>query len=285
MTHLAERLLATVYGVSSARLRVIPHGVPEVPFERDESQRARLGLTGRQVLCTFGLINRGKGLEYMIKAMPRIVASCSEAIYSIVGPPTRRSNSMREKFPRKLGRDGPSAGRRRARPVCEPCSAFPTCSNICRLATSTSPLTPERSRSPAGPWRTLSPRAEPVSTPYLYAEEVLAEGRGQLVSFADSNGLAEATLRFLSDNTFLQETRRKAYAYATPMFWPTSAASTSIFSRVLSGPAARDETTDLRSPWRHRFTGDSSAFSTRKAGVVRSPIHSSRIDDFIIVYQ
>ena len=73
MTHLGERLLATVYDVSSARVRVIPHGVPEVPFERDDAHKARLGLTGRQVICTFGLINRGKGLEYMIEAMPKIV--------------------------------------------------------------------------------------------------------------------------------------------------------------------------------------------------------------------
>ncbi|AGA26355.1 glycosyltransferase [Singulisphaera acidiphila] len=85
MTHLGERLLATVYGVSTSRAHVIPHGVPEVPYERDEARKARLGLTGRRVICTFGLINRGKGLEFMIEAMPNIVACCPEVIYSIVG--------------------------------------------------------------------------------------------------------------------------------------------------------------------------------------------------------
>jgi glycosyltransferase involved in cell wall biosynthesis len=59
-----------------------------------------------------------------------------------------------------------------------------------------------------------------VSTPYLYAEEVLAEGRGLLVPFAQSAGLADATLRFMADKTLRMDTRRKAYEYSKAMRWP-----------------------------------------------------------------
>ena len=59
-----------------------------------------------------------------------------------------------------------------------------------------------------------------VSTPYLYAEEVLADGRGQLVNFNDSASLADATLRYLQDPGFLTATRHRAYDYAKPMYWP-----------------------------------------------------------------
>ena len=122
MTQLAARLLADVYKISTERVRVIPHGVPEVLLKttvRTRSTRTE----GPQLICTFGLINRGKGLEYMIQAMPRIVASCPEALYLIVGvthPEVKRQEG--EALQREPGRDGRNARCRRARSVCEPIS-------------------------------------------------------------------------------------------------------------------------------------------------------------------
>jgi glycosyltransferase involved in cell wall biosynthesis len=251
MTHIAAGLLTSVHGRLPASFRVIPHGVHPIRFQQDDGIKKKMGLEGCPVICSFGLINPEKKLEYMIEAMPRIVAEFPSAVYLIVGAThpfekDRAGETYRENLSNLARRLGVSDNVRFINryldidgllKFLQACDVF---------------VTPYQARDQIASGTlsyALGAVGAVISTPYLFAQEVLADGRGLLVPFGESQPFADAVLRFLKDPVFRAETRQKAYAYAEKMFWPIVGQQyLEYFEQVLqtATDSARGETYAIR---------------------------------------
>ena len=73
MAEKGAEVLRTVYGVSSHKIDVVPHGIPDAPFLDTNRAKVKLGFAGGTVILTFGLLSPSKGIETMLDAMPGII--------------------------------------------------------------------------------------------------------------------------------------------------------------------------------------------------------------------
>ena len=221
MSERAKRVLARVYGVSPSRIAVIPHGVPDMPFLDTSYHKDQFGLVGRKVILSFGLISRGKGYEYVIEALPEIVRAHPEAVFVIVGethPAVKRSEG--EAYMDSVKARAKELGVEDHLMLREEFMDTKTLTEM--LSTADICVTPyiNREQIVSGVLSyALGAGKAIVSTPYWYAEEMLADGRGRLVPFRDAGAIAGEIVDLLSHDVERQAMRKQAYTYARNMVW------------------------------------------------------------------
>ncbi len=237
MSGSAARLLTSAYGVDPARIDIIPHGVPDVPMVRSETVKLSLGLEDRRVILSFGLLGPGKGYELALEALAAVVEKHPSACYVIVGAThpelaLREGEAYRESLIDIIARRGlvdhvrfvdRFVSRAELTRWLESADVFVTpYPNLDQIVSGTLSYA-------MGAGRAI------VSTPYAYATELLADGRGVLVPPASPGALAAALNGLLEDAGFRGEVGRRAYEYSRRMIWPEVGAQ---YRRLLARVAA-----------------------------------------------
>lgn len=85
MTERGRRMLREIYHVEPDRIDLIPHGIPDMPFVDPSFYKDQFGVEGKKVLLTFGLLSPGKGIEYVLQALPEVIKVEPNLVYIILG--------------------------------------------------------------------------------------------------------------------------------------------------------------------------------------------------------
>jgi glycosyltransferase involved in cell wall biosynthesis len=225
MTERAGRFLREIYDVPEAKIDVIAHGIPDVPFVDPNPYKERFGVEGRLVALTFGLLSPNKGIEHMLRAVPEILKSFPNFAYIVLGathPSLVRDHGERyrlnlERLARKLGIGKQVIFYNRFVELNE-LTEFIRAADVYV----TPYLNPAQITSGTLAYSFGCGKAI-VSTPYWHAEELLADGRGVLVPFADSQALAGAVGGLLGDEPRRSAMCEQAYRLGRSMIWDRSA--------------------------------------------------------------
>jgi glycosyltransferase involved in cell wall biosynthesis len=244
MAESAVEILNRDYGINKNKIHVIRHGIPDTQFKPTEPYKKKLRLENKIVLSTFGLLSRGKGIEYMIRALPYLVKKYPNLLYIIIGethPAIRKKEgeeyrnsliSLVEKL--KLQNNVKFYNKYLSlNEIIEYLLATDIyiCTNL------------EKNQIVSGTLSyALGCGKAIVSTPNIYAEEVLSNERGMLADFQDPKSFATAIDKILSDKELRKRIEQNAYSFGRSMIWQNVASNyLHLFNKIVK---LREETTE-----------------------------------------
>ncbi|WP_174298060.1 glycosyltransferase family 4 protein [Sphingomonas bacterium] len=221
MAEKGREILQRVYGASPRLLAMIPHGVPDLAFGDPEAFKKRFGWLGHPVVLTFGLLAPSKGIETMIRAMPAIVAEHPDVLYVVLGSThpnlvAQEGQAYRERLVALAGSLGVSSNVRLVDAFLENDELIDCLKAADVYATPY--VNPAQITSGTLSYAVGVGKAV-VSTPYVHATEILADGHGVLVDFGDDKGFSTAINELLGSERNRLRLSRRAYDRGRTMIW------------------------------------------------------------------
>jgi glycosyltransferase involved in cell wall biosynthesis len=221
MSERGHGLLRDVYHAPEARIDIIPHGIPDMPFADSDHFKAEFGVAGKQVLLTFGLLSPNKGIEYALRALPAIIREFPNIVYIVLGQ--THPNLLRnegEAYRLSLERLAKQLGVQKHVVFF---NRFVELDELMRfIGAADIYLTPylTEAQITSGTLACAFGAGNAViSTPYWHAAELLTQDRGKLVPFRDSPAIAEAVVALLRDDPGRHLMRHNAYTLGREMIW------------------------------------------------------------------
>jgi glycosyltransferase involved in cell wall biosynthesis len=238
MAKKGRELLRSVYQVPDDKIEVIAHGIPDVAFVGPDAAKAKLGFSGKSVILTFGLLSPNKGIEVMIDAMPSILKRRADAVYVVLGAThpnlvRDQGEAYRERLTarvRELGVEDHVVFLNQFVDQAMLLEFISMCDIYVTPYLSEAQMTSGTLAYSFGLGKPV------VSTPYLHACELLADGRGALVPFGTATAIGSEIAELLTDDARRQAMCRRAYSVSRTMTWERTAERyVSVFENARQG--------------------------------------------------
>jgi hypothetical protein len=227
MSESGRQMMLGVLQAPPAKIDLIPHGIPDIPFVDSNFYKDQFGVEGKMVLLTFGLLSPNKGIENVLNALPAILAEFPNVVYIVLG--ATHPNELREQGEAyRLSLQRLARKNKVQKNVIfynrfvdiEELKEFIGVADIY-----VTPYLNEAQITSGTLAYAFGSGKAVVSTPYWHAAELLAEDRGLLVPFGDSKAIAEAVLSLLREETRRHAIRKNAYKLGREMVWSNVARS------------------------------------------------------------
>ena len=221
MSRKASEFLRDIYGVAEEKIVFIHHGIPDTPFIDSSFYKDKFGVEGKKVLLTFGLLSPNKGIENVLQALPAIINRHPDVVYIILGathPHVLKSHGdayriMLQQLVRKLDIGEQVIFQNRFVELKELCEFLGIADIYVTPYLEEAQITSGTLAYAMGTGKAI------VSTPYWYATEMLADGRGCIVPFSNPDAIAEQIIDLLDNDVARHAMRKKAYTFSREAVW------------------------------------------------------------------
>lgn len=215
------QILHDLYPRSAKKVNLIGHGIHPVNFRQSTDAKQKMGLVEDKVLMTFGLLSRNKGIEYVIKGLPKVIKKFPSLVYLVIGethPIVKlyEGEAYRQELEilvKKLGIT------KHVRFINEYMSVkqildYLQASDL-YIATS---LDPKQTVSGTLTYA-LGAGCAVVTTGFSQAKEIVHEDMGRVVSLGSSEAMSSAILQLLADPDMLNKMSRAAFSSTRSILW------------------------------------------------------------------
>lgn len=233
-----KQKLVSDYKVEPEKIISIPHGTPNLTFISTDRFKKKKNLCGRIVLGNINLLSPSRGIQYALEAVATVAKIYPKVLYLVIGqthPVYFQAhgeiyrNSLK-KIVKQLGIS------KNVRFINKYLSLNKLIDWLRTIDFYITPyLDPHQAASGALAYAVGAGKCC-VSTPYLYAQEILDNSRGTIIPFKDSKAISDAVIDLWVNPDKKKKMEKAAYEYGRLMTWSNVALQyLDLFKIVLNG--------------------------------------------------